>query len=96
MRFAGKHGIVHEVRITDSAPQADLQALPGAAGADAVPISRRDGEPRPVTSGDVNDYIKRATGGDFTAKHFRTWGASVIASSKCWKKRKTRGSASRR
>ncbi len=38
-----------------------------------------DGEPRPVTSSDVNDYIREATGGDFTAKHFRTWGASVIA-----------------
>ena len=38
-----------------------------------------DGEPQPVTSTDVNEYIKRATGGDFTAKHFRTWGASVIA-----------------
>ena len=38
-----------------------------------------DGEPQPITSGDVNDYIREATGGDFTAKHFRTWGASVIA-----------------
>jgi DNA topoisomerase-1 len=38
-----------------------------------------DGEPKPITSGDVNDYIKAATGGDFTAKHFRTWSASVIA-----------------
>lgn len=37
------------------------------------------GEARPVTSGDVNDYIRDAMGGDFTAKHFRTWGASVIA-----------------
>lgn len=38
-----------------------------------------DGEPHPVTSSDVNDYIRDATGDDFTAKHFRTWGASVIA-----------------
>ena len=37
-----------------------------------------DGEPRPISSADVNDYIRDATGGDFTAKHFRTWGASVI------------------
>ncbi len=37
-----------------------------------------DGQPQPVTSADVNDYIRDATGGDFTAKHFRTWGASVI------------------
>jgi len=31
-----------------------------------------------VNSSDVNDYIREATGSDFTAKHFRTWGASVI------------------
>ena len=32
-----------------------------------------------MTSADVNDYIREGTGGDFTAKSFRTWGASVIA-----------------
>jgi DNA topoisomerase I len=37
------------------------------------------GEAHPVTSTDVNDYIREAMGDDFTAKHFRTWGASVIA-----------------
>lgn len=38
-----------------------------------------DGAAHPVTSSDVNDYIKAATGGDFTAKNFRTWGASLLA-----------------
>ena len=37
-----------------------------------------DGNPQAITSADVNAYIRDATGGDFTAKHFRTWGASVI------------------
>ncbi|MEN2785511.1 DNA topoisomerase IB [Sphingomonas qilianensis] len=37
------------------------------------------GGTHPVTSSDVNDYIREATGGEFTAKHFRTWSASVIA-----------------
>jgi DNA topoisomerase-1 len=27
----------------------------------------------------VNDYLREASGTDFTAKHFRTWGASVLA-----------------
>jgi DNA topoisomerase-1 len=34
---------------------------------------------RDVRSGDINDYIKAATGGDFTAKDFRTWTATVLA-----------------
>jgi len=45
-----------------------------------------DGEPKPITSGDVNDYIREATGGDFTAKDFRTWGATVIAFDQMLKK----------
>lgn len=33
----------------------------------------------PVTSSDVNDYIRNTIGKDFSAKQFRTWGANVIA-----------------
>jgi DNA topoisomerase I len=32
-----------------------------------------------VRSADINSYIKDATGGDFTAKDFRTWNATVLA-----------------
>ena len=32
-----------------------------------------------VKSQDVNDYVKEATGGDFSAKDFRTWSATVLA-----------------
>ncbi len=43
-------------------------------------LAYRDG-PRwvDVRSQDINDYIKRATGGDFSAKDFRTWNATVLA-----------------
>ncbi|WP_448660501.1 DNA topoisomerase IB [Sphingomonas sp. CJ99] len=37
------------------------------------------GQAHPVTSSHVNEYIRAAMGDGFTAKHFRTWGASVIA-----------------
>jgi DNA topoisomerase IB len=32
-----------------------------------------------LRSEDINDYIKEQTGGDFTAKDFRTWNATVLA-----------------
>jgi DNA topoisomerase IB len=32
-----------------------------------------------VRSGDINAYIKEVTGGDFSAKDFRTWSATVLA-----------------
>src|SRR5206468_12411844 len=79
MRFAGKHGIVHEVNITDSNLKRICRRCHELPGQMLFQYVNGDGEPKPITSGDVNDYIKQATGGDFTAKHFRTWSASVIA-----------------
>jgi DNA topoisomerase I len=34
---------------------------------------------RDLRSGDVNEYIKEITGGDHSAKDFRTWNATVLA-----------------
>jgi DNA topoisomerase-1 len=78
MRFKAKHGIVREVNITDRNLKrivARCQELPGQMLFQYVNGS---GEPQPVTSADVNDYIREGTGADFTAKHFRTWAASTI------------------
>jgi DNA topoisomerase-1 len=79
MRFSGKHGIVREVRITDSNLKRIVKRCDELPGQMLFQYVNGDGEPQPVTSSDVNEYIKAATGGDFTAKHFRTWGASAIA-----------------
>ncbi len=79
MRYTGKHGIVHEATITDAGLKrivAKCQELPGQM---LFQYLNGGGEPQPISSSDVNDYIRDASGGDFTAKHFRTWGASVIA-----------------
>ena len=37
------------------------------------------GATHPVDSGDVNEYIHAAMGEDYTAKHFRTWAATLTA-----------------
>ena len=79
MRFTGKHGIVHEVKITDTNLKRICKRCQDLPGQMLFQYINGDGEPKPITSGDVNDYIKEACGGDFTAKHFRTWSASVIA-----------------
>ena len=79
MRFAGKHGIVHEVALTDGRLARVVKRCQELPGQMLFQYINGDGQPQPVTSADVNDYIREASGGDFTAKHFRTWGASVIA-----------------
>ncbi len=86
MRFTGKHGIVHDVRITDTNLKRICKRCQDLPGQMLFQYVNGDGTPRPVTSGDVNDYIKDAMGGDFTAKHFRTWSASVIAMDQLLKK----------
>jgi DNA topoisomerase-1 len=86
MRFTGKHGIVHEVKITDTNLKRICKRCQELPGQMLFQYVNGDGEPKPITSGDVNDYIKQATGGDFTAKHFRTWSASVIALEQMLKK----------
>jgi DNA topoisomerase-1 len=86
MRFTGKHGIVHEVKITDTNLKRICKRCHDLPGQMLFQYVNGDGEPKPVTSGDVNEYIKEATGGEFTAKHFRTWSASVIACDQMLKK----------
>ena len=69
-----------------------------------------EGARHPVTSSEVNAYIREATGSDFTAKNFRTWGASVLAfehmiergrkravrSNRCWSRCPPRSATRRR
>jgi DNA topoisomerase-1 len=78
MRFAGKRGIIHEKTITDRNLQRVVKKCQDLPGQMLFQYVNGDGQPQAITSADVNDYIRDATGGDFTAKHFRTWGASVI------------------
>jgi DNA topoisomerase IB len=40
---------------------------------------KRGGRWVDVKSADINDYVREAAGGDFTAKDFRTWNATVLA-----------------
>ncbi|GAA4009854.1 DNA topoisomerase IB [Sphingomonas humi] len=79
VRFKGKHGITRELPISDRQLKRIVSKVADLPGQNLFQYMSEDGEACPVTSADVNDYIREATGGDFTAKNFRTWGASVIA-----------------
>ena len=86
MRFAAKHGIVREVNVTETNLKRIVRRCNELPGQALFQYINGDGEPQPITSSDVNDYIREAMGGDFTAKHFRTWTASVIAFEQMLKK----------
>lgn len=78
LRFRGKGGMEHETEISDSAVVKlvrDLQDLPGQ---HLFRYEDADGEWRDISSSDVNDWIREAGRGDFSAKQFRTWKATVL------------------
>lgn len=79
MRFTGKHGKTKEVTITDRRLSRVVRQCVDLPGQSLFQYINGEGVPHPISSADVNDYIREATGADFTAKHFRTWGATVIA-----------------
>jgi DNA topoisomerase I len=79
MRFKAKSGIERELTITDRTLSRMVKRCQDLPGQHLFQYLDAEGEPHPVSSTDVNDYIREATGGAFTAKHFRTWTASVIA-----------------
>ena len=78
-RFRGKSGKDNEV-VLDDARLARLlrhcQQLPGQALFQYVDDA---GKAQPVDSGQVNAYLGDAMGEAFTAKDFRTWGATLAA-----------------
>ncbi|MGI8704486.1 MAG: DNA topoisomerase IB [Sphingomicrobium sp.] len=79
MRFNSKGGQAREVTITDRRLGRIVRRCHELPGQSLFQYINGEGVPHPITSADVNDYIRDAAGGDFTAKHFRTWWASVIA-----------------
>jgi DNA topoisomerase-1 len=76
--YRGKHGITRTVTVTDRNLARIARRTQDLPGQHLFEYVDEAGEVCPVTSGDVNAYIKEAMGEKFTAKDFRTWGASAI------------------
>src|SRR5436305_1991629 len=77
--YAGKHGIKRTVTVTDRNLIRIARRTQDLPGQHLFEYVNEDGTVCPATSSDVNAYVRDAMGEDFTAKDFRTWGASVIA-----------------
>jgi len=77
--YRGKSGKQQQVSITDKALARIVRRCQDLPGQALFQFVGDEGTPHRIGSADVNAYIKAAMGDDFSAKHFRTWGASVIA-----------------
>jgi DNA topoisomerase-1 len=79
LHFRGKSGVQHELRIDDKRIARIVQHCQELPGQHLFQYVADDGSRCPVDSGQVNDYLREAMGDDFTAKDFRTWGATLHA-----------------
>lgn len=77
--FTGKSGREVAVDLTDRRVARVIKRCEDLPGQMLFQYLDDDGKRRVVTSDDVNQYLREATGEDYTAKDFRTWGGTVLA-----------------
>lgn len=77
--FRGKSGIVHCVEVSDPAIARIVQRCAEIPGQELFQWMDAQGTRHRVHSHDVNDYLREAGDGPFTAKDYRTWFATLNA-----------------
>jgi DNA topoisomerase I len=78
--FKGKSGKMHRVTIKNRKLSRIVKQCQDIPGYELFQYLDEDGERRKIDSSDVNAYLREITGQDFTAKDFRTWAGTVLAS----------------
>ena len=75
--FKGKKGVYHDITLRNRKLARLVQMCKDIPGKELFQYFGEDGERHSIDSGMVNRYIKEASGGEFTAKDFRTWAGTL-------------------
>lgn len=75
--FKGKKGVEQKVSLRNRRLAKMVQKCRDIPGKELFQYYDEEGNRKPIDSGMVNKYIKEATGGDFSAKDFRTWAGTL-------------------
>lgn len=78
--FVGKSGQDQYKKVTDKRLAKIVKQLDDLPGYEIFKYVGEDGELHDIHSDDVNAYIKDVMGEEFSAKDFRTWGGTLLAS----------------
>jgi DNA topoisomerase-1 len=78
-KFRGKSGKEHVVDVQDKRLARIIQRSRELPGYELFQYLDESGIPHDISSTEVNDYLREASGEDFTAKDFRTWGGTLLA-----------------
>lgn len=77
--FIGKSGQAHTKKIKDAQLASIIKQLDELPGYELFRYQDTKGKMHDLHSNDVNAYIKEHMGEEFTAKDFRTWGGTLVA-----------------
>src|SRR6202035_1735876 len=78
-RFTGKSGKQWSLRVKNRRVAKIIKACQDLPGQELLQYVDEAGNCQDVTSTDVNEYLKKITGKEITAKDFRTWAGTVLA-----------------
>lgn len=77
--FVGKSGQEHTKKINDKQLARIIRQLDDLPGYELFKYIDDNGNLHHINASDVNSYIKQHMGSDYTAKDFRTWGGTLLA-----------------
>lgn len=77
--FRGKSGVQHDIALRDQRLAKIIRQCQDLPGQDLFAYADEDGELHSISSTEVNAYLRDISGGDFTAKDFRTWTGTQLA-----------------
>ncbi len=75
--FRGKKGIYHDISLKNKKLASIIKECRDIPGKELFQYYAPDGTRKSIDSGSVNQYIKEASGMDFSAKDFRLWAGSL-------------------
>lgn len=78
-RFLGKSKVRHDITLSERRLASIVRSCQDLPGQQLFQYLDEQGQQHPVTSTDVNQYLREITGKAFTAKDFRTWAGTVLA-----------------
>jgi DNA topoisomerase I len=77
--FQGKSGKKHEIDLRDARLAKIVQQAQDLPGQELFQYIDDHGQRQTISSEDVNDYLRKIAGAEFSAKDFRTWAGTVLA-----------------
>ena len=79
LKFRGKSGKEHRVRVEDRRLARVIRTLQDLPGQELFQYVDDHGDPAGIDSSDVNEYLREVGGDEISAKVFRTWAGTVRA-----------------